>query len=218
MAAAESPGDDIAVPAKTIPAASAEGSQARVEAAGLRPPNRLEVSRGSYRDGDDGSEGEPAALRRRLEGLKDGVAEQFGGRQELSSREKEPWRGEAFAAAREREEEEAAAAAGAEAAAAAASAAEAAARKAAAAEDVLVVTCETSGCLPLAIESAAELLSRGGEVLKAACSVLGLKCGGTPEQRAQRLMMTKGVPRAEWPRNILADTSAPSTKRKRGAG
>ena len=62
---------------------------------------------------------------------------------------KEPWRGEAFAAAHQRAQEEAAEAAEAGAASVAAAAADAAARRAAAAEDVLVLTCASSGCLPL---------------------------------------------------------------------
>jgi len=62
------------------------------------------------------------------------------------------------------------------------------------------------------------LVARGGEVLKAACVVLGLKCGGTAQQRAKRLLDTKGVPRAEWPPALLAgDAAAAKSKRKRGA-
>ena len=46
--------------------------------------------------------------------------------------------------------------------------------------------------------SAEELLqAEGGEALKAELQRLGLKCGGTPEQRAERLWLTKGVRLAE---------------------
>ena len=68
------------------------------------------------------------------------------------------------------------------------------------------------------IETEAQLLVRGGEVLKAACAMLGLKAGGTPEQRAQRLMATKGIPRGEWPRALLATDASAASKRKRQNG
>jgi hypothetical protein len=67
------------------------------------------------------------------------------------------------------------------------------------------------------IETEAQLLARGGEVLKAACATLGLKAGGTPEQRAQRLMATIGKPRGEWPASLLATDASAQLKRKRGA-
>ena len=83
-----------------------------------------------------------------------------------------------------------------------------------------------AGCLPLDVETETDLMARhnAGEVLKAACAALGLKIGGTPEQRAQRLLFTKGKPRAEWPRHVFASTDARGggggvggTKRKRSA-
>jgi hypothetical protein len=106
--------------------------------------------------------------------------------------------GDAFSAAREREEDSAA-------------------RRVVAADDPLVLTCESTGCLPMEIETEAQLLARGGEVLKAACATLGLKAGGTPEQRAQRLMATIGKPRGEWPASLLATDASAQLKRKRGA-
>ena len=42
-------------------------------------------------------------------------------------------------------------------------------------------------------DSAEKLLTVGGDVLKAELARLGLKCGGTPPQRAERLWQTKGV-------------------------
>jgi len=40
--------------------------------------------------------------------------------------------------------------------------------------------------------------------LKATLQSLGLKCGGTVAQRAERLFSTKGLPRAQWDKKILA--------------
>jgi len=45
-----------------------------------------------------------------------------------------------------------------------------------------------------AFSSAEELMSLGLDRLKSALQALGLKCGGTLEERAQRLFMTKGKP------------------------
>lgn len=45
-----------------------------------------------------------------------------------------------------------------------------------------------------AFSSPEELMSLGLDRLKSALMALGLKCGGTLEQRAKRLFMTKGVP------------------------
>ena len=52
--------------------------------------------------------------------------------------------------------------------------------------------------------SAAALEELGLDRLKAAALAAGLKCGGTLEQRAARLWATKGKPRAEWDKSILA--------------
>ena len=45
-----------------------------------------------------------------------------------------------------------------------------------------------------AFSSAEELMSLGLDRLKSALQALGMKCGGTLEERAQRLFMTKGKP------------------------
>ena len=52
--------------------------------------------------------------------------------------------------------------------------------------------------------SAAELEALSLEQLKATLLSLGLKCGGTAAQRAERLFSTKGKARAEWDKKILA--------------
>jgi hypothetical protein len=44
----------------------------------------------------------------------------------------------------------------------------------------------------------------GGDALKHALAKRGLKCGGTPEQRAQRLWGVRGLPKDQWPKNIFA--------------
>ena len=49
-----------------------------------------------------------------------------------------------------------------------------------------------------------QLVDLGLEPLKCELSRRGLKCGGTLEQRAARLWATKGKPRAEWDKSILA--------------
>jgi splicing factor 3A subunit 3 len=45
-----------------------------------------------------------------------------------------------------------------------------------------------------AFDSVEELESIGAERLKEALTALGLKCGGTPRERAQRLWLTKTIP------------------------
>ena len=54
-------------------------------------------------------------------------------------------------------------------------------------------------------QSAEELLeSVGGEHLKTALTKLGLKCGGTPLDRAKRLWMTKDTPLDKLPKKLFA--------------
>ncbi|EGD72174.1 splicing factor 3a [Salpingoeca rosetta] len=55
-----------------------------------------------------------------------------------------------------------------------------------------------------AFSSASELEALGMDRLKSALMAEGLKCGGTLQQRAQRLFSTKGVPREKWSKAILA--------------
>lgn len=64
---------------------------------------------------------------------------------------------------------------------------------------------------PGLVESAEHLAAAGGDALKVELERLGLKCGGTPTMRAERLFQTRDKPRSEWPKEIFA-------KRKRGAG
>jgi splicing factor 3A subunit 3 len=61
------------------------------------------------------------------------------------------------------------------------------------------------------VGSAADLHHHGLDRLKSALTALGLKCGGTLEQRAERLFSVKGLPRSKWPKNVLA---APPKKNK----
>lgn len=49
-------------------------------------------------------------------------------------------------------------------------------------------------------------MSVGGERLKAALQSLGLKCGGTPMQRASRLFSTKGKTREQLDASLFAKT------------
>jgi hypothetical protein len=63
---------------------------------------------------------------------------------------------------------------------------------------------------PDAIRSADQLESAGLQLLQQELTRLGLKCGGSLGERAERLFQTKGLPRDQWPRKILA-------KRKRSA-
>jgi hypothetical protein len=64
---------------------------------------------------------------------------------------------------------------------------------------------------PRAVVSAEQLEGAGLELLKAELGRLGLKAGGSLQERASRLFSTKGLPAAEWAREIFA-------KRKRGGG
>jgi splicing factor 3A subunit 3 len=68
------------------------------------------------------------------------------------------------------------------------------------------------------VGSAAELHPHGLERLKSALVALGLKSGGTLEQRAERLFSTNGVPRAQWPKKILAATDKKKKKASKPAG
>ena len=52
--------------------------------------------------------------------------------------------------------------------------------------------------------SAKDLESVGPDVLKSVLQSLGLKCGGTLQQRAERLFSTNGKEREEWDPQILA--------------
>uniref|UniRef100_A0A061SIR8 Splicing factor 3a subunit 3-like n=1 Tax=Tetraselmis sp. GSL018 TaxID=582737 RepID=A0A061SIR8_9CHLO len=61
-----------------------------------------------------------------------------------------------------------------------------------------------------AFESAEELATLGPDRLKDALQSLGLKAGGTLEQRAERLMMTKGKPLESLDRKLFAKGSAPA--------
>ena len=55
--------------------------------------------------------------------------------------------------------------------------------------------------------SAKDLESVGPDVLKSVLQSLGLKCGGTLQQRAERLFSTSGKEREEWDPQILAKPS-----------
>jgi hypothetical protein len=59
--------------------------------------------------------------------------------------------------------------------------------------------------------SVEELASVGPDILKSTLQLLGLKCGGTLQQRAERLYSVKGKPREEWSTSILAK---PGKKKK----
>lgn len=53
----------------------------------------------------------------------------------------------------------------------------------------------------------------GAERLKEALSALGLKCGGTLRQRAERLMQAKGKKLEELDRSLFAKGAAPAVSR-----
>lgn len=57
-----------------------------------------------------------------------------------------------------------------------------------------------TACLPCA----------GAERLKEALQALGLKCGGTLRQRAERLMLTKGKRLEELDKSLFAKGAAPA--------
>ena len=68
----------------------------------------------------------------------------------------------------------------------------------------------TNACSPIAVEwrefqSPSEMLSSvGGDQLKAILSHLGLKCGGTPLERAERLFSVRNLSAAEIPDSLRA--------------
>lgn len=63
-----------------------------------------------------------------------------------------------------------------------------------------------------AFSSAEELMSLGLDRLKSALQALGLKCGGTLEERAQRLFMTKGIALESLDQSLFAKS------RRKGKG
>ena len=58
-----------------------------------------------------------------------------------------------------------------------------------------------------AFDGMESLISCGGDALKAALAKRGLKCGGTVQQRAERLWSIKGLGREKWPASILAPSN-----------
>lgn len=58
---------------------------------------------------------------------------------------------------------------------------------------------------------------KGAERLKEALTALGLKCGGTLRQRAERLMQAKGKKVEELDRSLFAKGAAPAVSRPAGA-
>lgn len=60
-------------------------------------------------------------------------------------------------------------------------------------------------------ESVEELESIGAERLKEALTVMGLKCGGTARERAERLFATKGRPLESLDRKLFARGGVPSS-------
>ncbi|KAJ1491683.1 hypothetical protein T484DRAFT_1773739 [Baffinella frigidus] len=81
----------------------------------------------------------------------------------------------------------------------------------------LAEACEANGELPEdeGAGGVEGLLKWGAEGLKDACAALGLKAGGTPRERAERLLKTRGLERGEWDKRILAPQSAAHGKRRR---
>ncbi|KAL4446223.1 hypothetical protein ABPG77_003030 [Micractinium sp. CCAP 211/92] len=68
-----------------------------------------------------------------------------------------------------------------------------------------------TGALDLdAFDSADELEMLGAERLKEALQALGLKCGGTLRQRAERLMLTKGKRLEDLDKSLFAKGAAPA--------
>ncbi|GFH21453.1 uncharacterized protein HaLaN_18761 [Haematococcus lacustris] len=60
-----------------------------------------------------------------------------------------------------------------------------------------------------AFDSVEELEALGAERVKEALSSMGLKCGGTPRERALRLWLTRGKPLHELDRKLFAKGVAP---------
>mmetsp|Transcript_40482 Transcript_40482/g.89949 ORF Transcript_40482/g.89949 Transcript_40482/m.89949 type:complete len:508 (-) Transcript_40482:699-2222(-) len=65
-----------------------------------------------------------------------------------------------------------------------------------------------------AFDSSEELETIGADRLKEALQALGLKCGGTPKERAQRLFLTKSTPLEQLDKKLFAKgVVAPSAQR-----
>ena len=71
--------------------------------------------------------------------------------------------------------------------------------------------------LPLNLDeynSTGELEALGLEVLKSALMFLGLKCGGTLQQRAERLFSIKGIPREKIEPSLFAKQSEKKERKR----
>lgn len=64
-------------------------------------------------------------------------------------------------------------------------------------------------------QSQEELEVLGLDVLKSALMSLGLKCGGTLQQRAERLFSTKGISLQQLDPSLLAKPSQKKQERKK---
>lgn len=64
-------------------------------------------------------------------------------------------------------------------------------------------------------QSQEELEALGLDVLKSALMALGLKCGGTLQQRAERLFSTKGIPLEQLDPSLLAKPSQKKQEHKK---
>lgn len=60
-----------------------------------------------------------------------------------------------------------------------------------------------------AFSSVEELEAVGADRVKASLMALGLKCGGTPRQRAERLFTTKGKSLDQLPKVMFAKGAVP---------
>lgn len=58
-----------------------------------------------------------------------------------------------------------------------------------------------------------ELVSKGGDVLKYTLQSMGLKCGGTVRERAQRLLSIKGKAIHELDQSLFAKNKKWKTKK-----
>mmetsp|Transcript_874 Transcript_874/g.1243 ORF Transcript_874/g.1243 Transcript_874/m.1243 type:complete len:656 (+) Transcript_874:111-2078(+) len=85
-------------------------------------------------------------------------------------------------------------------------------------DNIQNVSSGTANSIDLSKYASAEVLAKevNGDVLKTELSKLGLKCGGTPLDRAKRIYLTKDTPLDKLPKKVFAKSNSSSKTKSEG--